>query len=418
MTIRAPAARRGQLARLLRDQNGFVMAMVAILLPVLIGVTGLAAETGLWYAIKRQNQSAADEAAISGAMELVASKPDVTAQANCSAWRNGFDSSVTSSTCPTSLTGVAVNNPPLNGAYTGNSNYVEVILSQTQNALFASLSLPSVTIVTRAVATALSTPACLLGLGTSGTDVTASGGSAINTAGCSVVTNSTSSGSVTVSGGSTLTAQTIITRGPISPNPCTAPTCTLSSPANTTAPVTTDPYASRVSSITLPTTCSNPDPNAHVNQTLSPGCYNGMTFNGGTVTTLQNGVYFINNGSGFTVHSGATVKNIPASGNGVTIVLYNNAALAVQGGTPPATLTLTAPSSGGAPRTRGSCSTRSQRIPSTPNSMAARPVHPVAATLPAHSIFRRQVILSTPGTAAPHARCSSRRRSPLAGPRH
>ncbi len=47
MTIRAPATRRGQLARLLRDQNGFVMAMVAMLLPVLIGVSGLAVETGL-----------------------------------------------------------------------------------------------------------------------------------------------------------------------------------------------------------------------------------------------------------------------------------------------------------------------------------------------------------------------------------
>jgi len=149
MTTRAPATRRGRLARLLRDRNGFVMAMVAILLPVLIGVTGLGVETGLWYAIKRQNQSAADIAAISGAMELVAKVSDVTALATRDAVRNGFVNTLPNT--------IAVNNPPLNGAYVGNSNYVEVILSQQQNTLFASVSpfaLPNVTIRTRAVATA------------------------------------------------------------------------------------------------------------------------------------------------------------------------------------------------------------------------------------------------------------------------
>ena len=247
MTSGAPTTGWAIFARLSRDRDGFVMVMVALLLSVLLGFAGLAAETGLWYAIKRQNQSAADEAAISGAMEIVASKPAITL-ATRDAVRNGFNN-----TTPNTI---AVNNPPLNGAYTGNSNYVEVILSQQQSALFASLNFPNVTIQTRAVATALSTPACLLALGTSGQDLTISGSSAINTAGCSVVTNSTSSGSVTISGSATLTAQTIITRGPISPNPCPTTTCILTTPANTSAAATADPYSSRVSSITLPTTCS------------------------------------------------------------------------------------------------------------------------------------------------------------------
>ena len=38
--------------------------LVAIAFPVLIGVTALDAETGLWYAIKRQDQSAADAGAL------------------------------------------------------------------------------------------------------------------------------------------------------------------------------------------------------------------------------------------------------------------------------------------------------------------------------------------------------------------
>jgi uncharacterized membrane protein len=91
MTSGAPTTRWAMFARLLRDRDGFVMVMVAILLPVLIGFAGLAAETGLWYAIKRQNQSAADEAAISGAMEVAAGKPgNVTTLATRDAVRNGF----------------------------------------------------------------------------------------------------------------------------------------------------------------------------------------------------------------------------------------------------------------------------------------------------------------------------------------
>jgi uncharacterized membrane protein len=141
--------------RLARDTRGIVLVLVALLLPVMVGLTGLGVETGLWYAIKRQNQAAADEAALSGAMEIAAAKPDVTAQALCTARWNGFDSSVTFPPCPDALAGATVNNPPASGTYSGKHSYVEVILSQQQSTLFANfnpINLGSVTIRTRAVA--------------------------------------------------------------------------------------------------------------------------------------------------------------------------------------------------------------------------------------------------------------------------
>jgi len=52
-------------ARFWRDRRGAVAAAVAALLPVLVGFAEIAVEIGLWFAVQRQNQSAADAAAIS-----------------------------------------------------------------------------------------------------------------------------------------------------------------------------------------------------------------------------------------------------------------------------------------------------------------------------------------------------------------
>ena len=128
------------LERFARDTCGVTLALVALAASALIGFTGLGVETGLWYAIKRQNQAAADEAALSGAMEVAAAKPDVTAQAICTARWNGFDSSVAFPPCPNALAGATVNNPPASGTYSGNNSYVEVILSQQQSAFFANFN--------------------------------------------------------------------------------------------------------------------------------------------------------------------------------------------------------------------------------------------------------------------------------------
>src|ERR1700730_8080670 len=95
--------------QLVSDTRGVTLALVAAAVSALIGFTGLGVETGLWYAMKRQNQSAADVAALSGALELLAGQsnglsqntvyPDICNLAERDAARNNF--TFTSFSCPT-----------------------------------------------------------------------------------------------------------------------------------------------------------------------------------------------------------------------------------------------------------------------------------------------------------------------------
>src|SRR5438105_12333561 len=114
MTIRA------SYSSLLSKTGGATLPLVALSLSALIGFTGLGVETGLWYAVKRQNQSAADVAALSGAFELLAGKPysDICGFAKRDATRNGFSYALFN--CPASSPGctspssgqMCANNPP------------------------------------------------------------------------------------------------------------------------------------------------------------------------------------------------------------------------------------------------------------------------------------------------------------------
>src|SRR5882762_6736339 len=138
--------------RLLRDTRGFTAVFLALTTSVLIGFSALGVETGLWYTIKRVNQSAADVAALSGAMEVAAGKPyqtDICPLAKLGAVTNNFTvaagwtcpvSSPTNTSECTSLTSgqVCVNNPPLFGSNTTNLGAVEVILAQQQDGFLAS----------------------------------------------------------------------------------------------------------------------------------------------------------------------------------------------------------------------------------------------------------------------------------------
>jgi hypothetical protein len=325
--------------RLVRDTRGIVLVLVALLLPVMVGLTGLGVETGLWYAIKRQNQAAADEAALSGAMEIAAAKPDFTAQALCTARRNGFDSSVAlPPPCPNALAGATVNNPPASGTHSGNNSYVEVILSQQQSTLFANfnpINLANITIKTRAVAGPTSSnPACVLALATSGTDVTLAGSPVnVNTGACSIDTNSNSATSVVFNGHPHLTSYTIVTSGNYSVGGATV---TLTTPATTNAAATTDPYANAVHPMPPLASCL---PNTSA---PTPGnCYNGITINGNY--NFSAGVYYVAGNGALNSNPFSISGNGNVTGNGVTIVLFNGSDVSITGNT---NVTLTAPTVG------------------------------------------------------------------------
>src|SRR5260370_626374 len=172
MTIRAAYS------CLRRETGGAILPLVALSLSVLIGFTGLGVEAGFWYAIKRVNQSVADGAALSGAMELLAGYgtssglTEVQEMGKYTATQNGFTPTATICGTPASgqISVCQCYNYTVGGTCTAPTgtqvaNAVEAIVAQQQNALFASLFLPSVTIDTRAVAAlkVLDSP-CMLSL--------------------------------------------------------------------------------------------------------------------------------------------------------------------------------------------------------------------------------------------------------------
>jgi Flp pilus assembly protein TadG len=198
------------LKRLLRDRRGVTAVFVALAATVLIGFVGLGAETGLWYAVKRQDQSAADAAAISGAYEKAAGQAysDVCALAKRDAASNGF--TFQSYSCPGTSPGctnpsagqMCANNPPVSGASNGDDKAVEVILNRQQNALLANLFLSNVTITSRAVAKVnLPGYTCDLSLATTGTGISVQGSATLNLTDCGMAANSSDALAISFGGG-------------------------------------------------------------------------------------------------------------------------------------------------------------------------------------------------------------------------
>ena len=182
--------------------------VLALSLTVMIGFVALGAETGLWYSIKRQNQSAADAAVIAVAYEILAGKTDLTTNlipaATEAAARNGYTGNTPDITYPYADAIVP--------------NGVKVTLRKTQATLLASLFLPSVTIETKAVATLLpASPGCVLSLGNSGTDVGVNGSSTLTAPDCSILSASTDNCSINLHDqGGVIQAKYLITAGQVS----------------------------------------------------------------------------------------------------------------------------------------------------------------------------------------------------------
>ena len=230
----------GAIARIFSEQRGASATFVAIALPGLIGFGALGVETGVWFTIKLQNQSAADAAAVSAAYEVIAGKTDPTSQlmpaATGAAARNGFKGTAPTVTYPYSDS-IA-------------SSGVAITLQQKQGVLLAAMFLSDVTVASRAVAVieVLDNP-CLLALGKSGTAVEVADAARINMPGCSVAANSISRSAIDLHGSTSLiTAATLVTAGevsfqgsPIDPA-APPPEFALASPARIGAPAVADPY--------------------------------------------------------------------------------------------------------------------------------------------------------------------------------
>jgi Flp pilus assembly protein TadG len=314
-----------EIVKILRDESGQTLILVALSLTCILGFVGLATDVGTMFHAKRNMQVAADAAAIAGAAELPYGTTNMTTAAQDGSAQNGVTNGVNSAV-------VTVNTPPKSGVYQGLAGYVEAIVSQPQPTFFMQLfKRTSMTVAARAVATNGASNGCVYTLGTSGTDILLNGTVNLTAVSCSITDNSADAGSALLANGNvTLDAQSIGVVGGVTNNGGNTLTPT---PVTGIAPVSNPlafetPPANPGGCVSM--TIQNSGP-------LPAGCYSSLTINGSPTVTLGAGVFYIT--GAMTVNGTPTVN-----GTNVTIYLASSSASFTDNGT--TTLNLSAPTSG------------------------------------------------------------------------
>ncbi len=287
---------------------------------VILAIVALTVDVSYQYTERNRMAAAADAAAKSAAYEVwIGSGGNLQAFANREVQLHGFN--------PGGTTSVVVNNPPTQGAFAGNSRYVEVSVSQPTGTFFANiLGWSTLTPGARAVAGTSAGPTCLIALAPVGSSPPAIsiGNSTFTMNSCGIATagdleHAHTNSTITGSGGTTIGASTCIGG------------CAGFGTVVTNAPPPVDPLAATIAPIPA-LTCSGPAPSSG---TIPSGvCYTSLDVVGSR--TLAPGVTYFN--------GPVTFKNNAAlSGSGVTLVLANGASLTANNHN---SLTLTAPTSG------------------------------------------------------------------------
>jgi hypothetical protein len=346
---------------------GQVIIVTAILLPVLVGLVGIAVDVGMLMNYRTQEQRAADAAALAGAHVLLTTgdKTQARAEALAYAKKHGYIDSE-----------ISVHLPPVSGRHVNDDKYVEVKISREGATFFiAVLGITKSTVQARAVGgmkplarnyalIVLNKTQCNAYNHSSSNDLKINGGGAIvnsdASTGGSCVGVSASQG-----GGSVVTADNCRDQTG-TPIPCTLDyylhgNWQQSNNATSTPPPTPvgTQFPDPLAGLTRPIPCTNGTPGtvgtqpsgcnvpisptacgnnaipcatnrvSTANQprltspttgniTLSPGVYyGGLKLTGSATVTFQPGLYVFAGGGvsqgGFTFNS-----NAPATGNGVT----------------------------------------------------------------------------------------------------
>ncbi|HEV2294145.1 MAG TPA: pilus assembly protein TadG-related protein [Tepidisphaeraceae bacterium] len=116
-----------------RTRRGAVLAKVAIVLPVLIGMIGLVVDVGLLFSAHRQVHNAADAAALAAAVDLVRGKTADQARETAQTFVRQYNALGNAEAL---VAGQTFNWPPLSGPYAGHPSYVEVIVTFPVQTLF------------------------------------------------------------------------------------------------------------------------------------------------------------------------------------------------------------------------------------------------------------------------------------------
>ena len=301
--------------------------VLAAAAPVLVGMIGLGMEVGGWHYAHAQAQTAADAAALDGAMELRDGRPNmVVSRALSSAARNGFSQSD-----DTRITTRIVQE-------IGRLDMVEVTVEHEQDLTFASLFLSGpIKVQARAVAMAsYDGVACILALDpAAGGAVQMLGTGTLSAEGCAIASNSTHQSGVEVGGSSTVIADTIWSSGGY--RRYGSSSVKVQRAPKTYVASLPDPYGD----LTVPAglTCGKTVPKDSKGQMrLEPGVYcGGMSFGGQDDVLLAPGTYYIVDGNFEVKSSNVKIRcDCVRPTDGVSIVLTGAPAkvgiVAVEGG--------------------------------------------------------------------------------------
>ena len=118
--------------RLVRDEKGQVLVITALCMTALMGFVALAVDVRLLFRAQRNLQTAADAAAIAGALDyLYTSAATATTAASSASTSNGF-------TNGTGGVVVTVSAPAADGPNAGVAGFVEVVITQPDPTIFMS----------------------------------------------------------------------------------------------------------------------------------------------------------------------------------------------------------------------------------------------------------------------------------------
>jgi len=190
------------------DGSGAVLIYTGFAVAVLLGFGGLAVDAGMWYATKRSAQSAADAAALTGALEVARGNDATTVEtmAKADAERNGYSA--------TGGATVTINNPPASGPSAGVSGAVEAIVEQpVPNFLSSVLFGRQVTVAARAVARSFIGESCVYVMDPSEDAALSVPGTADVNMDCGAQVNSVSPTAIDQDGSSCMTATALATVG-------------------------------------------------------------------------------------------------------------------------------------------------------------------------------------------------------------
>ena len=293
-------------------QKGAVALLVALMLPVLIGLMALAVDVGYVLVRRNQIQVAADSAALLAANARQHGEDISTASANAqnATTVNGFQNTKLNTT-------VVVNIPPGGSqSYAADTNYVRVTITQPSSTFLAWIfgAMQATTSATGIAGPAISGGPCLLTLGTSGAGAFSLVGNAtVTTTTCGVYVNSNHASALQVTGNVTLTATPIQVVGGY-----TKTGNVTISPVTTGAAVTPDPFASLPMPAFSGCTFTNYSKSGNGNLVLTAGTYcGGIDITGNHGVSFSPGVYVLYGGG-----LNLTGNISPISGTDVTF--YNS----------------------------------------------------------------------------------------------